>query len=95
MTDPVHMRPKLVGARVKRTEDPRLLAGRGNFVDDRQVANALHVAFRRSDHPHARIVAIDTAKARAAYQDFLTLWKAADSEIPILKPAKTESAGLK
>jgi serine/threonine protein kinase/tetratricopeptide (TPR) repeat protein len=32
----------------------------------------------------------DTAKARAAYQDFLTLWKDADPDIPILKEAKAE-----
>jgi predicted Zn-dependent protease len=37
----------------------------------------------------------DTAKAKSAYQDFLTLWKDADSEIPILKQAKTEYAQLK
>ena len=36
----------------------------------------------------------ETAKARAAYQDFLTLWKDADPEIPILKQAKTEYAKL-
>ena len=36
----------------------------------------------------------DTAKARAAYNDFLTLWKDADSDIPILKQAKTEYAKL-
>jgi tetratricopeptide (TPR) repeat protein/predicted Ser/Thr protein kinase len=36
----------------------------------------------------------DTAKARRNYQDFLTLWKDADSEIPILKKAKVESARL-
>jgi tetratricopeptide (TPR) repeat protein len=37
----------------------------------------------------------DTVKARAAYQDFLTLWKDADPEIPILKQAKAEYAKLK
>jgi eukaryotic-like serine/threonine-protein kinase len=37
----------------------------------------------------------DTAKAHAAYQDFLTLWKDADPDIPILKQAKTEYAKLK
>ena len=37
----------------------------------------------------------DTAKARAAYQDFLTLWKDADPDIPILIAAKTEHAKLK
>ena len=36
----------------------------------------------------------DTAKARAAYQDFLTLWKDADPDIPILKEAKVEYAKL-
>jgi eukaryotic-like serine/threonine-protein kinase len=36
----------------------------------------------------------DTAKARAAYQDFLSLWKDADPDIPILKQAKTEYAKL-
>ena len=36
----------------------------------------------------------DTAKAKAAYQDFLTLWKDADPEIPILKEAQAEYAKL-
>jgi predicted Zn-dependent protease len=36
----------------------------------------------------------DTAKARAAYQNFLALWKGADPEIPILKEAKTEYTKL-
>lgn len=34
----------------------------------------------------------DTAKAKSAYQDFLTLWKDADPDIPILKQAKAEYA---
>ena len=36
----------------------------------------------------------DTAKAKAAYQDFLTLWKDADPDIPILKQGKAEHAKL-
>jgi hypothetical protein len=36
----------------------------------------------------------DTIKSRAAYQDFLTLWKDADADIPILKEAKAEYAKL-
>ena len=36
----------------------------------------------------------DTAKAKAAYQDFLALWKDADPDIPILKQAKAEYARL-
>ena len=36
----------------------------------------------------------NTAKARIAYQDFLTLWKDADPDIPILKQAKAEYVKL-
>jgi len=36
----------------------------------------------------------DSTKARTAYQDFLTLWKYADPDIPILKQAKAEYAKL-
>jgi hypothetical protein len=36
----------------------------------------------------------DTAKSRTAYQEFLTLWKDADLDIPILREAKTEYAKL-
>src|SRR5215469_2607425 len=37
----------------------------------------------------------DSTKAKAAYQDFLTLWKDADPDIPILKQGKAENAKLK
>jgi eukaryotic-like serine/threonine-protein kinase len=37
----------------------------------------------------------DTAKAKAAYQDFLTLWKDADPGIPVLIAAKAEYANLR
>jgi len=68
MTDApeIHARPKIVGARIKRTEDPRLLTGLGAYTDDRQVMRVLHVAFRRSDQSHARIRAVDCSAARAA-----------------------------
>ncbi len=36
----------------------------------------------------------DEAKAKSAYQDFLTLWKDADPDIPILKQAQAEYAKL-
>jgi carbon-monoxide dehydrogenase large subunit len=67
MTDAADIaRPKIIGARIKRTEDPRLLTGVGSYTDDRQIARLLHVAFRRSEHAHARILSIDCAAARAA-----------------------------
>ena len=36
----------------------------------------------------------DTPKARAAYQDFFTLWKDADPDVPILRAAKSEFSRL-
>ena len=41
-----------------------------------------------------RILEGDKTKAGAAYQDFLTLWKDADPDLPILKQAKAEYAKL-
>src|SRR5271166_5205956 len=47
------LRPKNIGARVRRAEDRRLLTGQGAFTADRIAPGALEVAFRRSDHAHA------------------------------------------
>ncbi|MBI2764722.1 MAG: molybdopterin-dependent oxidoreductase [Chloroflexi bacterium] len=57
--------PKLMGARVKRKEDPRLIQGRGTYVDDVKLPGMLHAAFKRSDIAHGRIVSIDTSAAEA------------------------------
>ena len=57
--------PKLVGQRVKRREDPRLIQGRGTYVDDVKIAGMQHLAFKRSDIAHGRIRSIDTAAAEA------------------------------
>ncbi|MCW5849462.1 MAG: xanthine dehydrogenase family protein [Anaerolineae bacterium] len=59
------MATRLFGARVKRNEDPVLLTGRAQFVDDVHLAGMLHVAFKRSDYAHARLVSIDISEARA------------------------------
>src|SRR4051812_37518575 len=57
--------PKLVGQRVKRREDPRLIQGRGTYVDDIALVGMLHLAFKRSDVAHGRIRSIDTTAAKA------------------------------
>src|SRR5262249_40046436 len=57
--------PKLVGQRVKRREDPRLIQGRATYVDDVKVAGMQHLAFKRSDVAHGRIASIDTSAAEA------------------------------
>jgi len=57
-------RPKLVGQRIKRVEDRRLLTGRGRYVADFNPPGLLHIAFVRSQEPHARIRRIDASEAR-------------------------------
>ncbi|MXZ70889.1 MAG: molybdopterin-dependent oxidoreductase [Acidobacteria bacterium] len=57
--------PKLVGERVKRREDPRLIQGHGTYVDDVKIAGLQHLAFKRSDIPHGRIRSIDVSAAAA------------------------------
>lgn len=57
---------RYIGQRVLRKEDPRLLTGRGQFVDDIALPGMLHVAFVRSPLARARIVGIDMAAAREA-----------------------------
>lgn len=56
-------RPNLIGARIQRVEDPRLLTGHGCYVDDINLPSTLHLAFLRSDQSHARILSLDTSKA--------------------------------
>src|SRR6185295_15230963 len=57
--------PKLVGTRVKRREDPRLIQGKGTYVDDVKIVGMQYVAFKRSDVAHGRILSIDTKAAEA------------------------------
>lgn len=58
------MSESLVGRRVKRNEDPRLLTGRALFVDDVQRPGMLHVGFLRSPFAHATINEVDVTAAR-------------------------------
>ena len=65
---------KMVGAEVRRVEDPRVLLGKSQYVDDLALPDAVAVAFVRSPHAHARILSIDVhaAAARADVQMVLT-----------------------
>lgn len=59
------MTTRNIGARIRRNEDPQLLTGKAQFTDDIDLPGMLHVAFKRSDHAHARIAGIDMEAARA------------------------------
>ena len=66
------------------------------FIDHRGlVGNFQWGALARLGLARAYAMQGDMVKARTAYQDFLTLWKDADPDIPILKEAKTEYAKLR
>jgi tetratricopeptide (TPR) repeat protein len=66
------------------------------FIDHRGlVANFPWGMLARLGMARAYIMMSDTVKARAAYEDFLTLWKDADPDIPAVVAAKSEYAKLK
>ena len=58
------MATRWFGARVQRIEDPRLLRGKGTYVDDIDLPEMLHAGVLRSTHARARILNIDTSAAR-------------------------------
>jgi carbon-monoxide dehydrogenase large subunit len=52
-----------IGKSVRRREDPRLITGKGTYVDDVKLVGLLHLALVRSPHAHARIKKINVTKA--------------------------------
>jgi carbon-monoxide dehydrogenase large subunit len=73
----------LVGAPVRRVEDPTLLRGEGTFVDNLDLgADLVHLAFVRSPIAHAEIGAIDVEAARAM-PGVVGVWTAADLDLPV------------
>ena len=56
---------RLVGKAIRRREDPRFITGRGTFTDDVKLPGTHHAFFVRSSLAHARIVNVDTSRARA------------------------------
>jgi len=71
------MEHQLIGASVKRLEDPRLLQGLGKYVGDVRLQGMLHAAILRSPYPHARLGAIDASAARA-HPDVVAVFTAGD-----------------
>jgi aerobic carbon-monoxide dehydrogenase large subunit len=56
---------RFIGKPLPRKEDGRLVTGKGCFTDDFNLDDQAYAAMVRSPHPHARIVAIDVAAAKA------------------------------
>src|SRR5262245_6832390 len=55
-----------VGRPIKRVEDPKLVTGHGQYVEDLKIPGLTYLAFLRSPHAHARVTALRTEAARRA-----------------------------
>ena len=87
----VHSRPGVP----RQKNGPAAAAEFQKFLDHSGVVqNFLLGSLAHLQLGRAYAISGDTAKAKAAYHDFLTLWKEADPDIPILKEAKAEYAKL-
>lgn len=75
-------------------EFQKILAHKGGFESSWPFESPWLFPLARLGMARALVLQGDAPKARAAYQDFLTLWKDADRDIPILKQAKAEYSRL-
>ena len=80
---------RLVGQRVKRREDPRLIQGRATYVDDIKLVGMLHMAVRRSDVAHGNIRSIDIAAAERMHGVVAVLTGAQLKELTVPMPVGT------
>lgn len=70
---------RVFGEAIERDEDVPLLTGEATYTDDVQLQGTAHLAIRRSDHAHARILEIDTSAAEAM-DDVVAVYTGADVE---------------
>ncbi len=68
---------QMIGAKIQRREDPRLITGNGRYVEDLTPTGLLRMAVVRSPHAHARIKSLDVSRARAM-PDVVAVLTAAD-----------------
>ncbi|MFY9693663.1 MAG: xanthine dehydrogenase family protein molybdopterin-binding subunit, partial [Xanthobacteraceae bacterium] len=76
---------RFIGKPMPRKEDARLVTGHGRFTDDFALDGQAYAAMVRSPYPHARIVAIDAARAKAM-PGVLGVFTGADCAADNLKP---------
>ena len=89
------MGTKLLGERIKRKEDPRLVQGRAHYVDDIKLEGMLHMAFVRSPYGHARITSVSPEGARSA-RGVVAVFTGEDVKGKLgLVPCAAEMEGLK
>ncbi len=76
----------VLGTRLPRVEDHRLVTGRGTYVDNLRAPDALCATFVRSPYPHARLLSIDSSAAGRAV-GVVGVFTAADVELAPQSPA--------
>src|SRR5687767_13586517 len=81
----------LMGATVKRKEDPRLITGQGTYTTNLHLPGMHYVAFVRSPYAHARILAIDVSAA-LAMPGVVAVATGRDI-VPLCGPMPMQSAG--
>ena len=88
---------ELVGAPIRRREDPRLLTGQATYVDDIKLTGMLHMAVLRSPYGHARIKSIDIEQARE-YPGVVAVYTANDLQgvgnVPVAIPVGHVAEGM-
>jgi carbon-monoxide dehydrogenase large subunit len=83
----------LIGTPMKRVEDPRLITGAAQYIDDLKLTGMAHVSILRSPHAHARIRGVDTAAA-AASPGVVAVFTGRDFEhLPVL-PCAWQAGGV-
>jgi carbon-monoxide dehydrogenase large subunit len=85
MNKPLDIHFGAIGQPLRRKEDARLVTGRGRFTDDFALPGETYAAVVRSPHPHARIVRIDAAAAKAM-PGVLTVLTGEDARADGLQP---------
>jgi carbon-monoxide dehydrogenase large subunit len=88
----------MVGAPVKRREDPRLITGQATYVDDIKLVGMLHMAVLRSPYGHARINSINTEAARR-HPGVVAVYLAEDlkgavGKVPVIVPLGKMTEGM-
>src|ERR671930_1115491 len=69
----------VIGARIKRVEDPQLITGAAKYLDDMKLLGMAHAAIVRSPYAHAHIKSIDTSRA-AAHPGVVAVYTGKDFE---------------
>src|SRR5947208_15939715 len=82
----------VMGARMKRVEDPRMITGAAKYLDDLKLPGMAYVTVLRSPYAHARINRIDTSKA-AAHPGVVGVYTGKDFEHLNALPCAWQASG--